>query len=189
MGLAGATVERHNLRGGSYKRLASILRGDKRKAALARMRACYAEAEELARAQGDPVFYPQLMVATAEILEQHATGAKAARARSKRLREVAVVQRAQAQPDDFWAGVAVGDALLLAAIGDGEISAEEEKEIVEAYLEPWRRGGSRLKLSSVTEQLEFLAVMLEDGPEATEQTRRALIASLNRIRGRVSKPG
>ena len=62
-------------------------------------------------------------------------------------------------------------------------------EIVAAYLDPWRRGGSRLKLSSVTEQLEFLAVMLADGPEATEQARQTLIASLNRIRGRVAKPG
>ena len=91
--------------------------------------------------------------------------------------------------DDFWAGVAVGDALLLAAIGDGEISAAEEQEIVAAYLDPWRRGGSRLKLSSVTEQLEFLAVMLADGPEATGQARQALIVSLNRIRGRVAKIG
>ena len=189
VGLAGATVERHSLRGGSYKRLASILHGDKRRAALERMRACYADAEALAREQGDPPFYPQLMVATAEILEQHATGAKAGRSRSRRLREVAELQRLRAEPEDFWAGVAVGDALLLAAIGDGEISDEEENEIVAAYLEPWRRGGSRLKLSSVTEQLEFLAVMLADGPEATESTRQALIGSLKRIRGRVAKPG
>ena len=135
------------------------------------------------------MFYPQLMVATAEILEQHTTGAKAERTRSKRLRELATAQRAQAGTDDFWAGVAVGDALLLAAIGDGEISAAEEQEIVAAYLEPWRRGGSRLKLSSVTEQLEFLAVMLADGPEATGQARQALIVTLNRIRGQIEKPG
>lgn len=186
--LAGPTVERHSLRGGSYKRLASILRGEPRQAALSRMRACYLDAEAVAQAQNDPAYYPQLMVATAEILKQHTSGAKTVRSRSKRLRKIAAVQRTSAAPDDFWAGVAVGDALLLAAIGDGKISAEEEREIVAAYLEPWRRGGSRLKLSSVTEQLDFLARMLEDGPESTEVAREALIASLDRIRQRIVKP-
>lgn len=38
--LAGPTVERHSLRGGSYKRLASILCGEPRRIALGRMRAC-----------------------------------------------------------------------------------------------------------------------------------------------------
>lgn len=34
----------------------------------------------LARAQNDPAYYPQLMVATAEILDQHGTGPEPTRA-------------------------------------------------------------------------------------------------------------
>ena len=153
------------------------------------MRACYQEAQELAAKEGDPAYYSQLMVMTAEILEQHADGAAADAARRSRLRRDRRDPAQGAESGDFWAGVAVGDALLLAAIADGEISAKEEAEIVKAYLEPWRRGGSRLKLSSVTEQLEFLAAMLAGGPEATLPAREALIAGLNRIRGRIEKPG
>ena len=143
-----------------------MLQGKEREDALAQMRACYADAENLAKQRGEPTFYSQLMVETADILKQHAIGAKAQSARGRRLRELADAQRLklEAEPDNFWTGVAVGDALLLAAIGDGEISKDEEESVVLAYLEPWRRGGSRLKLSSVTEQLEFLAAMLADGP-------------------------
>ena len=187
--LAGPTVERQNLRGSAYKRLASVQRGKDRADALVLMRAAYAEAQTLALGLGDDAFYSELMVLTAEVLEQHLSGTGDAQARSERLRAIAATQRARAEPDDFWGGVAIGDALLLAAIADGVISAEEEGDVVAAYLDPWRRGGSRLKLSSVTEQLEFLAVMLADGPEATEQARQTLIVSLNRIRGQVAKPG
>ena len=181
-------MERQNLRGSAYKRLASVQRGKDRADALVLMRAAYAEAQTLALGLGDDAFYSELMVLTAEVLEQHLSGTGDAQARSERLRAIAATQRARAEPDDFWGGVAIGDALLLAAIADGVISAEEEGDVVAAYLDPWRRGGSRLKLSSVTEQLEFLAVMLADGPEATEQSRQTLIVSLNRIRGRVAKP-
>ena len=186
--LAGPTVERLNLKGSAYKRLAVVEHAAGRKAALENMRMWYGKAHELGAEEGDPGYYSQLMVITAEILEQHAEGASADAARRSRLRRIAGSQRKGPDSADFWAGVAVGDALLLAAIADGEISAKEEDEIVKAYLEPWRRGGSRLKLSSVTEQLEFLAAMLQEGPEATGNARRALIEALDRIRGRIEKP-
>jgi tetratricopeptide (TPR) repeat protein len=188
LALAGPTVERHNLRGGAYKRLALIGRGKARRDALERMRACYAEALALAEQAGAPAAYPRLMAAAAEVLRHHATGGAIDGARSEELRRLAASERARAKPDDFWAGVAVGDALLLAAVADGTIRAEEEAEVARAYLDPWRCGGSRLKLSSVTEQLEFLAVVLAEGPKASEARRQAMVASLNRIRARVARP-
>ena len=147
----------------------------------------YGKAHNWGAEEGDPGYYSQLMVITAEILEQHAEGASADAARRSRLRQIASSRASRIRPTS-GAGVAVGDALLLTAIADGEMSAKEEDEIVEAYLEPWRRGGSRLKLSSVTEQLAFLAAMLQEGPEATGDARRALIEILDRIRGRIRKP-
>ena len=187
--LAGPTVERLNLKGSAYKRLAVVQHAQARKAALAQMRAWYQKAQELATREGDHAYYSQLMVITAEILAQHADGTPGDAERRKRLRRIAGSQRKGPDSTDFWAGVAVGDALLLAAIDNGEISAKEEAEIVQAYLEPWRRGGSRLKLSSVTEQLEFLAAMLAEGPPSKAPARQHLIAGLDRIRARIEKPG
>ena len=92
------------------------------------MRACYGEAQKLAARRAMPAFYSQLMVRTAEILEQHADGAPPTRRAVSACGGSRTSQRKGPESDDFWAGVAVGDALLLAAIGDGEISAKEEDE-------------------------------------------------------------
>ena len=83
------------------------------------------------------------------------------------LARIAATQRKGTESDDFWAGVAVGDALLLAAIADSEISAKEEEEIVKAYLEPWRRGGSRLKLARSPSSWNSWPRCWQEGPEPT----------------------
>ena len=59
--------------------------------------------------------------------------------------------------------------------------------MVEGYLAPWRCGGSWLKLSSVTEQLDFLAEMLATAPDAAKPAGAALLAALERIRRRIAK--
>ena len=91
--LAGPTVERLNLKGSAYKRLAVVEHAAGRKAALENMRMWYGKAHELGAEEGDPGYYSQLMVITAEILEQHAEGASADAARRSRLRRIASSQR------------------------------------------------------------------------------------------------
>ena len=91
--LAGPTVERLNLKGSAYKRLAVVEHAAGRKAALENMRMWYGKAHELGAEEGDPGYYSQLMVITAEILEQHAEGASADAARRSRLRRIVSSQR------------------------------------------------------------------------------------------------
>lgn len=67
------------------------------------------------------------------------------------------------------------------------MSSADEDGVVDAYLAPWRHGGSRHQLASVLEQLEFLAEMLGEGPEVGSKARSALVASLKRISQRVTK--
>ena len=187
--LAGATIERHNLKGSAYKRLASILRARERLDALDRMRGCYAQGRALAEELGDPGVYSELMMLTADVLRHHLDGTEGREQTSARLRAITDKRQLKAAPDNFWDAVAVGDARVLAALADGVISPEEETAIIQAYLEPWHREGSRLKLGSVTEQLEFLELMLAEGPETSRAEREALIPALRRIRRKIATAG
>jgi hypothetical protein len=184
-GLAGMSSERHALMGGCYKRLAWIERGDAREVALKEMLACYTAADRQADEAGRPVFYPRLMRFAVAAL-RHAQGRGNLSPSERKLLAAALVSaEASAGSGDLWAELALGDAALLRAIADGRIDEPEEQAVIQAYLRPWRRRGSRLKLDSVTEQLAFLGAMLANGTAETEARRQALVASLQRIRARL----
>ena len=185
--LAGPSGERHNLLGGAYKRLAFARRGRGRIDALERMAKCYNDALALVRKRGGQAFYPELQVHAAEILLRLSAGKAGPANLPRRLRKLAEELRADAAADDFWTGTAVGDARLLAAISDGVISEAEEAAVVAAYLDPWRDGGSWIKLASVIEQLDFLAAILSEGPAGNRNEREALVAALRRMSEKLAR--
>ena len=86
-------MERLNLKGSAYKRLAVVQHKQDRKAALAEMGVWYGKAQELATQEGDQGYYSELMVMTAEILAQHADGSPGDAERRKRLKRIAGNQR------------------------------------------------------------------------------------------------
>jgi hypothetical protein len=54
------------------------------------------------------------------------------------------------------------DLELLELLGHGTLSAKAQDTIVQGYLDVWEDTGSRHKLSSVLEQLDFYRRMLDD---------------------------
>jgi hypothetical protein len=83
---------------------------------------------------------------------------------------------------EFWNGVALADIALGRELLKGRIDGDVQREMIAAYLRPWRRGGSALKFASVLEQFEFLMAILAREPgTAPDVTRDALCAGLNAI--------
>lgn len=159
--------ERNVLRGGCYKRLAQVEAGAKRIQALKEMQKHYQAAANLCAGRPEP--YPLLMQATAlvllELLGDGSQAGKTARAAEiDRLLESG--RRAAADRDGeeptFWRGVALAEAKLLANLHGKNLDKSNCREIADAYLKMWNRGGSRLKLNSVFEQIHFLYDVISD---------------------------
>jgi hypothetical protein len=84
---------------------------------------------------------------------------------------------------DFWKGVAAADSLLLKALDAGELDATKRKEVEEAYLRHWTRGGSWLHLQSVIEQLDFFVDVWDaDVVDGTRSKRLRLREEIKRLR-------
>ena len=94
---------------------------------------------------------------------------------------------ADAGEPEFWNAIILADVLLGRALTSGEVAKPEcQKAVIEAYLRPWKRGGSPLKFASVLEQIDFVAeVLTGDRPAASKETRAALVTALRFIAGRL----
>ena len=151
--LCGASAERWALVGGCWKRTAQCANGDGRATALEKMREAYAEAAKMSGL--DSRFYPELMVAAANIaIAKLNGGAVPARVR----KAVKDIRAAGGSHLDFWRDIAVADACLLQAVIDGMVA--NERELGDAYRNPWRHGGSPLKLMSTLDQMVFFEDVL-----------------------------
>ena len=173
--LAGPTVERYALRGGCFKRLAQVVRGEPRTKALEDMADAYEKGEARAREQTGKINpYPCLMLVTAHVANGWRQPRKPNLTKVRRL--ISDAERATAELDRadprFWHGTHKADALLLRQLAEGDLDLDQQTKIVGAYLEVWRRGGSRLKLSSVLEQLDFFMHVWGDEKDEHHRAKR-----------------
>ncbi|EGK73419.1 hypothetical protein METUNv1_00046 [Methyloversatilis universalis FAM5] len=155
------SARRSALTGSAYKRLAWMQQGADRLAALEAMALHYGRAlEQAERAPGPTVdSYAFLNLWTARLLHARLTDqrlpadvAAAVRAGCVRAREVAA-----AHPNpDFWSTAVVGDSLLLDALLDGRLAAQEQTAVIAAYRAAFARGGSAREHASVLDHLDFL---------------------------------
>lgn len=170
-GLSGSddgrgSAELNVLRGGCYKRLAQIEAGDNRTAALSEMHRYYKAAAD--KRVGKPEPYPLLMQATALVLLELRDGSEPANperaAEIDRLLESGLKAAAERDGEEptFWRGVALAEVKLLRSMRGKNLDKSNCQEIVDAYLKMWNRGGSRLKLNSVFEQLDFFYDVISD---------------------------
>ena len=155
------SAKRCALLGSAHKRLAWMLEGDARLAALADMAQHYGRAFELAaRNEGQTVdSYAFVNLWTARLLHARLSGAELPADAARTVRDGCErVQRdAAAHPHpDFWSTAVVGDCELLCALLDGRLAAAEQASIVGAYRAAFARGGSARERASVLDQVDFL---------------------------------
>ena len=189
--LAGGepTVERLSLLGSCYKRLAQVSDGRERDRALTDMADHYRQAHERALAVGRLRPYPLLNWLLAmelrAVRNPQLQGAPDVESWLKRAEAEAAL--ADAGEPEFWNAIILADVLLGRALTSGEVVKPEcQKAVIEAYLRPWKRGGSPLKFASVLEQIDFVAeVLTGDRPAASKETRAALVTALRFIAGRL----
>ena len=178
----GDTVERLCLLGSCEKRLAQVSSGDARMTALRQMGKHYRAAHELAQKGGRLDTYPLLnwllAEALAAVLENKAPPAELIPWLDRAEAEVLLSDRAEPR---FWTLVALGDVALGRHLLANDLGgADRQNEVAAAYLRAWKRGASRLKFSSVLENLRFVAATLNGLAPATD-LQAALVAIATRL--------
>lgn len=185
--LAGDTVERFALQGSCYKRLAQVTTGRERKEALHKMADAYQKACERSRTSGRLDGYPAQMHVAAQVAI-NCLGETPDRLSKELQLLLEEATRVAAEDDEanpnFWKGIAAADSLLLKALDAGELDATKRKEVEEAYLRHWTRGGSWLHLQSVIEQLDFFIDVWNSGVVDRKRSKRLrLREEIKRLRG------
>jgi hypothetical protein len=196
--LTSDTTERRSLRASAYKRLALVSSGAAREAALRRMAELYAEAaggtRETLRDRAGGDLYPQLNWLMAELL-LHVRGEPEqpppAWLRHGLRAAYETAHALDAAEPSFWNAVMRADALLFAELAtasagdarDDRARLAARSAIAAAYVRA-RARGSRLKLASTLEQLEFFRELLPRPRRRTgepEAPATALAASLGDV--------
>jgi hypothetical protein len=180
----GPTSERLSLLGSCYKRLAQVTSGAERTKALHNMSKFYHAAFDRGRAQNKFDPYPLLSWVLADTLsyvrgdwKSEAPGAEDWLSQAE-----AEAKSADEREPKFWNGVYIADAALGRALWQQKLAEPQySMAVTEAYLRPWRRGGSLLQFASVLETLEFIAAVLEDGGDGTAEVRARLSVALREI--------
>ncbi|HRQ81628.1 MAG TPA: hypothetical protein PKZ97_10960, partial [Azospirillaceae bacterium] len=171
--------ERNVLRGGCNKRLAQIETGKNRTEALTKMFKYYKAAAE--RRAGKPEPHPLLMQATALVLLELRDGAAvsdAVRAADiDRLLEGAgkIAADRDGEEPTFWRGVAEAEIKLLKGLRARTLDKKACQEIAEGYSRIWTRGGSRLKLNAIFEQIKFIYDVASDAQDNFNDLARGLL--------------
>jgi hypothetical protein len=182
------TSERLGLLGSCHKRLAQVTKDGERTRALEEMGEYYRRAHE-ALDHFDP--YPclnwQLALQLGALRDVSASGAIDLDMWLRRA-EAAALPADETEPS-FWNAITSADVklmrLLALDISAIPVEAEWQNEVVEAYLQPWRRGASSLKFASVLEHLEFVAEVLTDGAEQGVSRRYTLSIATRSIAERL----
>jgi hypothetical protein len=160
-----ATAERCALLGSAHKRLAWMLDGAERAAALEEAACQYACALELASTAGEAdggirYAFINLWLLRLAAVRMHRAGRRAlpadwtdtVRGGCERVRFEAA---AHARPD-FWSTAALGDCELLLALLAGRLNAADQARMTAAYRAAFARGGSAREHASVIDNLDFL---------------------------------
>jgi hypothetical protein len=82
----------------------------------------------------------------------------------------AVAKAADADPN-FWNAVATADVQLLLFLAAGDLDENKRKQVEEAYLRRWNRGGSWLKFQSVLRADKILLGCVERREDRREAAR------------------
>lgn len=177
------TAERLSLLGSCYKRLAQVSSGKAIDAALEEMARYYRMAHERAeRKELDPYLLLNWLLAEELLVVRNPKH----RSRPDLAMLLSRAEEKARSADDgeprFWNAVVLADVALGRALASGALKdPETQKEIVRAYLRPWRRGGSALKLASVLDQMQFVADVLRDGPAESREARSVRVKALESI--------
>jgi CHAT domain-containing protein len=177
------TTERLSLLGSCYKRLAQVTSGGERADALQNMSMYYQEAFERGRTPTKLEPYPLLNWILAETLRYIRSDVEEAPPVDDWLRQAEDQARpADAREPKFWNAVYIADAALGRALWKGDLAEPQRSAAVtEAYLRPWRRGGSPLQFASIIETLDFIAAVLDDGGTDSDAIRARLSEALRAI--------
>ncbi len=159
----GDTQERWALRGSCWQRLAQVQGTDLKNRSLGQMARCYRCASKVAWPERNRAL---LMACAARIVLRCRRGLS--EIPSVRAALTDIIGASVADEADFMQRILALDARVLLAVSDGRITAEEEADILGAYIRAWRRGGSPVMLMAALEQFEFLEdVLPQDGvPES-----------------------
>lgn len=177
------TIERHNLAGSAWKRLAMIESdlGRERdvQAAIAHMGAHYARAAEAARQAGSPaLFYPGLNLIVAD-LAAHAGQARWAGLDAALVAEVQASLEAKARSDpDFWSVVGRTELQLLRSAAAGDVAGALSRVSAE-FADLQRRVSAPTEWRSVYDTERFVLERHARRAGAAEQRAcRELLAQL-----------
>ena len=194
----GHTSERWSLLGSCQKRLAQVTAANDRIAALEKMRECYGKAFERSAESGTFDSYALLNRLLADTLLEllgappppPAPPRALARGRARVEAPVAPeewLRRAENETrtiDDknpsFQNAVPLADIALGRALLQGRLDGEVQQQVIAAYLQAWRRGGSALQFASVLEQIDFVSHIL-DQPESAHPTMAQLCVGLRAV--------
>ena len=184
----GDSVERLCLLGSSYKRLAMVTAGNKRKRALRQMADAYRQAHDRA-AQEKPKPYALLNFITADYVLQTLFPPPKRRAVRRRKegednkKLIALVDgfvKEKLTPDvDFWDAVVSADYQLTRHVIEDTLT-ERKGIVVNSYREAKKRGGSPREFRSVLEHLDFLIAMWRG--DAKSQAGKKRLGVLQDIR-------
>ncbi|HUN93316.1 MAG TPA: CHAT domain-containing protein [Burkholderiaceae bacterium] len=169
------TVERLSLLGSAFKRRAMMARatGQDPGEDLRGMQSSYARAEDIARAQGSPIFYPALNRVAAQLVLAGGAPLDVAGCDEIR-RELAIRTR---DDPDFWSVVGLTELRLYEAVAKGTLVAEKDG-ILGEYADLQRRVAGTTYWSSVADQLRFV---LDAEPGAVDAAHLAAAAELRRV--------
>ncbi len=197
----GETVERYNLMGSAYKRLA-VAETDAR----ARREAISKAAEYYNKAylhgagdSNDAAYYSLPNWLLMEVLLEKA-GVKKAGPEGQPENRMAEEEKlknaeAKAQEDEgvnptFWSGVNKADLGILRALINGDLDSQRSQEILDSFRKAWQRGGDFLKRRTVEEHLGFLISVLQPGRpagkwNANEKNMQKLAEQFRELRARL----
>ncbi len=179
------TVERLNLLGSAYKRLAQVEEGERRLEALVNMAHHY----DLAYARKHDAYAFTNRVA-ATLLAEQGTVAVDAENRGKLLRELDSLQRevARRNADDpnFWDGASLADLaltrLLLAGANParqrGAGFGEPVTAVIQAYEDAIGRAASPREVASLAENIAFLSELWSSRDKAMQRVFERILESL-----------
>lgn len=190
---AGASVERLSLLGSSYKRLAMVTAGNKRKKALQEMADSYRHAYDRAAQQQKPMPYPLLNLVAANYVLQTlfppterrtVRRQKGKEDNKKLLAIVGGLVKEKLTPDvDFWDTVVLADYQLTRYVVE-ETLTEHTDSVVQGYREAKKRGGSPREFRSVLEHVDFLLAMWRGDSKNPAQKKR--LSALQEIKEKLA---
>ncbi len=171
----GESSERLSILASAYKRKAWITTGNTRIAALRRMQEYYRKACD--SAPGDN--YPLYNYLTAEmIVEWRKNKGKSEHELQQRVKLLAASVTGHEHQKDFWKLVEYADYQLLKSLVLGKTRKHMHEIIISPYSIAKKRAGSPREFSSVTEHIEFLALMAQS--QITD--RKRMIETVNALR-------